>query len=144
MTYDACACDYDPPEFFISENRKARKPHVCWECRAQIAPGETYEHARGKWEGDVSTFKTCALCLELRRWAKISVPCFCFYFGDLHENVRDMVAEVRADVPKGFVFEWGRRMIKIERRAFMHHWPRMWQRRRPARSAAEIAAEARP
>lgn len=141
MTYDACSCDYDPPEFCHNEVRKARKPHKCYECRVTIEPGERYEHTRGKWEGDISTFDTCALCLELRQWAKISVPCFCWYYGDLHENIRDMVTEVRSDVPQGFVFEWGRRMIKIERRRFSQHWPRMFRRRRPRRTATEIIAE---
>lgn len=143
MTYD-CYCDGDPAEFYHAEMRKARKPHKCYECRCEIPVGETYEHVRGKWEGDVSTFKTCALCFELRQWALISVPCFCWNFGDLHENVRDMVDGVRRDTPLGFVFEWGRRIIKIQRRKYGQHWPRMHRKRKPWRSAADIAAEARP
>lgn len=141
MTYSSCDCDYDAPSFFNRETRKARKPHKCGECRAVIEPGETYEHVRGKWE-EICVFKTCALCLELRRWAVISVPCFCFAYESLHENVRDMVTEVRHDVPRGFVFEWGRRLIKIERKRYGQYWPRQYQRRRPPRSAAEIVAEA--
>lgn len=137
--YDACSCDYDPPQFHHRELRKARKPHECYECRGTIPAGETYEHVRGKWDYDVRTFKTCGLCLELRQWAVISVPCFCFAYGDLHENIRDMVSEVQSDVPAGFMFEWGR-IIKIERRRYGQHWPRQWERRRPRRSAAEIAA----
>jgi hypothetical protein len=131
MTYDACYCDYDPPAFCNVEKRKARKEHQCYECRAVIPAGDTYEHTRGKWEGDISVFKVCALCLELRQWAKISVPCFCWYYGDLHENIRDMVSEVRNDVPQGFVFEWGRRMIVIERKKTGRHWPRKRPPNRP-------------
>lgn len=138
MTYDSCSCDYDPPEFIVIETRKARKSHRCYECRADIPPRETYEHVRGKWEGEIYTFRTCALCLELRQWAKISVPCFCWAYGDLHDNIRDMVSEVRPDVPRGFVFEWGRRLIKIERRRFAQHWPRQWRRRQRPRTAAQI------
>ena len=143
MTYESCSCDGDPASFYISEDRKARKQHKCYECRAVIEPGERYEHARGCWEGTISTFKTCVLCLEIRQWARISVPCFCFNHGDLLENIRDMVTEVRRDCPAGFVMEWGRRVVKIERRRFGEHWPRMFQRRRPPRSAAEISAEYR-
>lgn len=143
MTYDSCSCDYDMPAFCQVETRKARKPHKCWECRAAIDPGEVYEHVRGKWDGDIWTFKTCALCLELRQWARISVPCFCFSYGDLHENIRDMVDEVHRDVPRGFVFEWGRRLIKIERKRYGVHWPRQYHNTRPPRSAAEIVAEVR-
>lgn len=143
MTYDSCSCDYEPPEFVVVETRKARKQHHCYECGCDVPPGETYEHVRGKWEGDISTFRTCALCLELRRWAVISVPCFCWAYGSVMENVRDMVSEVRPDVPAGFVFEWGRRVIKIQRRRHGQHWPRQWMRRRPRRTAREIAAEER-
>lgn len=144
MTYDACSCDFDQPEFCGTRTVKARKAHRCYECRGPIEAGEEYEYTFGKWEGDIGTFKTCMLCAELRQWARISVPCFCWYYGDLHENVRDLVSEVRPDVPAGFVFEWGRRMIKIERRRTGQHWPRQWERRRPRRTAAEIMADARP
>lgn len=143
MTYDACYCDYDPPAFCNVEPRKARKAHKCYECRGPIEAGERYEYTRGKWEGDIYTFKVCALCLELRAWATISVPCFCWAYGDLHENIREMVEEVRSDVPAGFVFEWGRRIIKIERKRYAQHWPRQFRRRQPPRSASEIVAESR-
>src|SRR3990167_254561 len=131
MTYDACSCDYDPPEFCTVKTVTARKQFKCYECRSEIKPGDRYERAVGKWDDDLSTYRTCDLCAELRQWARISVPCFCWYYGYLHDNVEDMVHEVRRDVPKGFVFEWGRRMIAIERRRFNQHWPRQYQRRRP-------------
>jgi hypothetical protein len=139
MSYDACDCDYDAPEFCDITTVKARKPHRCYECRGSIKPGESYERTAGKWDGDFCSFKTCALCRELRRWAVISVPCFCWTYGELHENVRDMVSEVRSDAPSGFIFEWGRRMIRIERNKYAQHWPRQFLRHRPRRSAAEIA-----
>lgn len=142
MGYD-CYCDGDPPEFMVTETRRARKPHQCHECRGTITPGESYEHVRGKWEGDVYTFKTCALCLELRQWATISVPCFCFSYGDLHENVRDMVDGVKGDAPRGFVFEWGRRMIAIQRKRFGVHWPRPVIRAKLAHRMAMARAELR-
>lgn len=138
MTYDACSCDYDPPSVCHTKTVKARKEYRCEECRRKIEIGERYENTWGVWEGEGSTFRTCDLCAELRKWARISVPCFCWTYGDLHENIRDMVMEVRRDCPPGFVMEWGRRMIKIERRKLGQHWPRMYQRRRPPRSASEI------
>jgi hypothetical protein len=123
MTYDACYCDYDQPEFWSCRTSKARKTHRCCECRSDIRIGECYETTAGKWEGDFSVYKTCQRCAELRQWAIISVPCFCWYYGDLHENVRDMVSEVHHDVP-GLIYEWGRRMIGIERHRYDRHWPR--------------------
>jgi hypothetical protein len=142
MTYDACSCDFDPPEFSETRTVKARKPHRCYECRGPIDPGESYQKTAGKWDGDFCEFKTCALCAELRQWARISVPCFCWTYGELHENVSDMVSEVRADVPTGFVFEWGRRMIAIERHSSGRCWPR--KKPLPRRSAQQIAEEFRP
>lgn len=141
--YDACSCDYDPPSFCNIETRKARKAHECQECRGPIPAGETYEYVRGKWEGEILIFKTCALCLELRQWAVISVPCFCFAYEMLHENVRDLVTEARADCPPGFVFEWGRRMIKIQRRRYGVHWPRPVVRAELERRLAVVRAEDR-
>lgn len=143
MTYDSCSCDYDAPEFCDVTTVKARKQHKCYECRGPIKPCESYERTAGKWDGDFCTFKTCELCSELRHWARISVPCFCWIYGDLHENIRSMVEEVWSDVPRGFVFEWGRRMIKIQRRRYGEHWPRQFLRNRPRRSASEIASEER-
>lgn len=137
MSYD-CSCDYDAPEFYHKETRKARFPHKCGECRGPISPGETYEHVRGKWNGDIDSYKTCALCVELREWATISVPCFCGSHGNLHDDVRAMVDEVRHGVP-GFIFEWGRRMVKINRQ-------RGHDRASILRRRAEVKAarEARP
>jgi hypothetical protein len=143
MSYDACSCDYEPFEFCNTETRKARKTHQCDECYVTIPVGESYEHVRGKCEGEIMVFKTCALCLELRRWAVISVPYFCFAYSTLHENIRDMVTEVRADVPRGFIFEWGRRIIAIQRRRYGVHWPRPVIRVERDRRLAEVRAEQR-
>jgi hypothetical protein len=117
MTY-ACECDGDAPSVFSSRMIKAaRKQHTCEECRARIKPGEPYEYTFGVWDGTANNFHICPLCVELRQWATISVPCFCFIFGELHQNVRDMVDAVRGDCPPGFVFEWLCRMLRIKHRA---------------------------
>lgn len=114
MSYE-CSCDYDPPEIITTRVYSAKKEHTCDECGRQIGPGEKYEYVWGKWEGDVSVVKTCPDCMELRQWAEISVPCFCYAFGNLHEEAREMVSEIRRDIP-GIIFEWGRRIVKIDRK----------------------------
>lgn len=141
MTYDACSCDFDGPSVCHVKTVKARKEYRCEECRATIAIGERYENTWGVWEGEGNTFRTCLLCAELRQWARISVPCFCWMYGELHDNVRDLVHEARGDCPQGWVMEWGRRMVAIERKKLGQHWPRQWQRRRPPRSALEIVQQ---
>ncbi|MFC5423015.1 hypothetical protein ACFPOB_26045 [Bosea eneae] len=113
MTYE-CVCDFDMPEFQNTYRRKARKAHRCEECSAPIMAGETYRYDVGKWEGEILHFRTCQPCDDLAKWARISMPCFCYVFGALHESAREMVREVRKDVP-GFVMEWGRRMVAIRR-----------------------------
>jgi hypothetical protein len=107
-----CSCDYDPPAW-ITRVKAARKLRRCDECGCDIRPGESYENVCGK----VSTFHTCVRCVELREWACISVPCFCWtYGGEMHEEVREMVREVAPHIP-GFFMEFGRRMVKIRQRA---------------------------
>lgn len=110
-----CYCDYDQPEWISTRHVKAaRKLHLCEECRAQIMPGDSYEYVCGKWDGYCWTFHTCSLCVELRQWAIISVPCFCWAYGNLHDDVHDMVEATAPDVP-GFYMEYGRRMVAIKR-----------------------------
>jgi len=130
MSYCDCDTDYDPPSFYSETTVKARKQHQCTECGGPILPGETYKRRSGKWDGEVRDYPECHLCVELREWATISMPCFCANtFETLHEKARDMVDDIRHKVP-GIVFEWGRRIIKIERRRY-GHWPRLTQRTAP-------------
>lgn len=108
-----CFCDFDPPTWITIRNVKAaRKNHTCAECRAVIFKGEPYEYTSAKWEDSVDDYHICLLCVELREWAKISVPCFCWYYGNLHDDVQEMVREVSYTTP-GMFMEYGRRMVKI-------------------------------
>lgn len=58
--------DYDGPSFYVEEIRRAAKAHVCCECDDDILPGTKYESTRGKWDGDMRTYKTCLVCCEIR------------------------------------------------------------------------------
>ena len=139
MSYCDCEYDGDAPSFFSQGVVKARKPHRCGECYGPIAKGESYKRSSGKWDGRVDVYTECESCMELRQWAEISVTCFCCnVFGELHEKIREMVDDIRSDIP-GFMFEWGRRIIKIERRRY-GYWPRQTQRQvQLARLAAQRA-----
>lgn len=93
-----CFCDYDPAEFVQSEERTARKPHKCCECGHQIEPGEVYEHVRGKWGGEISTFDTCEMCVELRE-ALSDYYGGCFQYGGLQEEYHEYLNEtLRGDL----------------------------------------------
>lgn len=54
------------PEFFTSLIRKAKKEHVCGECKSVIKKGERYEYASGKWDGEIDSYKTCLSCVDVR------------------------------------------------------------------------------
>lgn len=117
MSYD-CACNYDSPEFYHREIRKARKQHQCEECSGYILPGERYEHVRGKWNGDVDTFKTCERCVDLRTWVKNNVPCLCWAHGNGTEDCREAVEEAVFRAPaetSGLMFGFLRRLVLRDR-----------------------------
>lgn len=118
MDYD-CYCDYDPPEFHESKRQKARKQHKCCECGGIVVPGEVYDYAVGKWEGDLLTFKTCERCTDLYMWVKNNVPCVCYVYEDLNEQMDIAVYEAWNRAPKetvGLRFGYLRR--KVARRKF--------------------------
>lgn len=115
---DSCWCDYDPPEFWSANQRKAKVPHRCDECRAVIQPGEMYEYVSGKWGGYLGCFHTCSRCVGLRRWVTNNLPCFCWAHGNLHDDAREAVdaAYIRApDEVRGLRFGLGRRLVEISR-----------------------------
>lgn len=119
MSYCDCSWDdCDPPKFCDQWTvKRARKQFECYECRGPILIGESYKKTVGKWDDGVDTYRECALCIELREWATISMPCFCCYiFGELHEYVREMVRDVAPKTP-GLFMEYGRCMVKIRARS---------------------------
>lgn len=66
----------------------ARKAWMCIECTATIPPQSEYEHARGLWDGDWRTFRTCMRCLSIRE----AFFCGTYIHGCL---VEDLAAHIR-------------------------------------------------
>lgn len=116
----SCYCDYDAPEFYISSQRTARKRHRCEECRCFILPGERYEHVSAKWEGSLSTVKTCQHCLALRDWATGNVPCACWAHGEmilgLQQSIEDAIDRAPEET-KGLWFGFLRRRHQWQKSA---------------------------
>jgi hypothetical protein len=118
MSYDNCFCDYDPPAFYHCELRRARKPHKCYECAADIVPGETYEHVRAKWDG-VETCNTCQGCVDIRTWTRNNVPCLCWAHGNLIDDCKYAVEEAIRRAPEetaGLWFGLLRRIVERDRK----------------------------
>lgn len=74
-------------EFFNSSIVTARKEHECLECGRTIQPGEKYERAGGKCEGE---FWSAAVCLECEEIAK-AVVCGFRAYGYLWEGINNEV-----------------------------------------------------
>lgn len=82
-----CYCDFDvTPEFFTQKKVKARKPHTCCECFAEIEKGSTYTYTAGKWESEFSDFHTCELCFDLSRRCDFA----CCPFGMMIDNASEV------------------------------------------------------
>lgn len=87
---DVCVamdCDYDSNEFYSEGQRRARKQYKCCECSAPILPGELYQYAVGKSDGDMFTARTCAVCAEIRK----AFCCDGWIFGELWESVTEQL-----------------------------------------------------
>lgn len=71
--------------------RVARKAHTCHECGREIAPGETYEFAKGIMEGGWFQFKTCGHCIAVRTWLTEVCGGYCYESvgDDLRQHFRD-------------------------------------------------------
>jgi len=85
-----CDCDYYPPEFFNVVYRVAKKSHRCVECLRKIQPGERYEVASGKWDGNFDSHKTCADCVEFIEKSKIG----CYCYGLLMDGIDERDGEL--------------------------------------------------
>jgi hypothetical protein len=118
MSY--CDCDYGDypsPEFWnVVIVKRSKKEHCCSECGGPIFIGESYEKQSGKFEGEFVGHNECTVCMEIRDWAVISMPCFCAYeWGSLIERVREMVSDVEKEVD-GFRDEWDLRRYQLKLR----------------------------
>jgi hypothetical protein len=117
MSYE-CLCDYDPPEFYRSVVRTARRSHQCDECPGTISSGERYEYVSGRWEGFFSTFKTCARCLDIRMWTKNNVPCVCWAHGNMIDDCKEAIDAAAWRAPeetRGLRFGFLRRLVIANR-----------------------------
>lgn len=59
-------CDDEQPSCYREKVRKARKRHVCGDCRGEIKLGERYLYMSGIWDGTPENFNRCMDCEHLR------------------------------------------------------------------------------
>lgn len=86
-----CTCEiFDPPDFSDSGWRKARKGHNCVECGCVIEAGNRYHYYSSKYDGYVSTSKTCRRCWQLwEAFEKFEGQSCGYVIGSMREQVRE-------------------------------------------------------
>ena len=104
-----CNIDYceSHPSVYRQSYVKARKLHKCSECKGIINPGETYQYTFGKWDDDVSIFKTCIDCCVPQKW--LDKECGGYLHGDLYSEILEHAQEYR----KMFLYRW---CVEMKRR----------------------------
>jgi hypothetical protein len=92
-----CSCEIDvyegdcePASLFKQNTRKARKIHVCTECKRDIQVSEMYEHVSYLFEGKFWQDKTCSDCLSAMAQF---YPHGGYYPGELWNDIRSAVEE---------------------------------------------------
>lgn len=95
--------DFDMPEFFFESYPRARKPHKCCECDAEIPAGDIYHRASGKWCDSVCSFKSCMPCTRLRDYMRDNGVPSCF--TELHMTFDEMNLFIPAMVVLGMQVE---------------------------------------
>ncbi|CRI56376.1 hypothetical protein [Pseudomonas sp. CCOS 191] len=110
------------PAFHTEAHRVARKRHTCTECRGHIEPGDRYEFVSGLWEGDVSTYKTCADCETARDFYVNELNSTEFrdveYGAYCYSEVRCDLEEAATEIPSGtgLKFRAYRHVVGMRRR----------------------------
>lgn len=113
-----CYCDYDSPEVYRSDIRKGRKQYSCYECAGKILPGDVHEYHFGVMEGNSYSGRTCIHCVEIRKYVRGNVPCFCWAHGNMLEDATNTIDEARYRAPDetvGLKFGFLRRVVLRDR-----------------------------
>lgn len=99
-----CSCDDGGPDVWNETLRRARKAHVCYECRGDIAVGEHYVYISGVWEGRGESFHWCRGCNAwkdaLEEALRTSDVCVCWQLGSLWEAIRYFCQEALGYDPR--------------------------------------------
>lgn len=61
-------------EVYEVEPRKARKEHICRDCRGTIKAGEIYRYHHGVFDGSGFSDKVCVECDEMRKEFNRDLP----------------------------------------------------------------------
>jgi hypothetical protein len=85
-----CVVDFDPPDFYVERDVRARKPHACYECERTVPVGATYRRINAQWDGRPSSYVHCADCAQLGD-AVLAADCS-WLFGSLIEDAEQTIS----------------------------------------------------
>jgi hypothetical protein len=95
-----CDCeliDWGAEDYSSSSQVRARKSHKCIECSSTIRVGETHTRTFQKWDGDVSSHRTCVGCDAWASYfaAEQQRECGCsgWELGRMWEAIADFIRE---------------------------------------------------
>lgn len=97
-----CACVYVDAESGLwdlhnAEMRTARKDYKCSECGEEIKRGSRYEYVRGKWDVYFETYRTCEICIDIRRVLFCNGYAYEFMIADLEAYIDELSGNVPED-----------------------------------------------
>lgn len=95
-----CYENDDPAAFYREGDVKARKEHLCSECRRVILEKEIYRRVSALWGNRISVYKTCSDCLIPQEWLRKECGSF------MHENLEDDILEHAIEYRKIFLYRW--------------------------------------
>lgn len=85
------------PAVVCSVARKARRAHLCRECRKVISPGETYLRLSSLYDGHWSDWPACQKCARVEdahaQAERAMGGSSSYYAGELLETVRECIRE---------------------------------------------------
>ena len=97
-----CCCievDYCESDFSKTKLVKARKGHKCVECHEIIKIGSLHEVVSGRWDTEMSRFRTCARCANVR---DEYFSCG-WYIGNMVEDFKECFGfDYTKGIPKDF------------------------------------------
>ena len=93
-----CGCVYvdndgDVAQFYHATRQRARKEHVCSECRGPILPGEKYEYVAARWDS-FDVLKTCPTCLAVRDAFFCGAFCHGVIWDDMQNHIDTYDGEI--------------------------------------------------
>jgi hypothetical protein len=98
-----CSCSIsagvdDSAEVLSAKWITARKRHSCQECNRLILTGEEYFKEVEKYEGEITTHKTCRDCMSLRNHL-----CGDFFWGEIRDMIEEAIFECEGKLPEACV-----------------------------------------